>query len=44
MHQFLDAVLGSKEQALVSPRDAAARVAVMEAMYRGAREQKWVKV
>ena len=44
MHQFLDAVAGAKDQPLVSPREAAARVMVMEAMYRAAREKKWVKV
>jgi predicted dehydrogenase len=44
MHQFLDAVGGSKDQPLVRPREAAARVQVMEAMYTGARERKWVKV
>jgi len=44
MHQFLDAVGGSKDQPLVTPREAAARVQVMEAMYTGARGRKWVKV
>lgn len=44
MHQFLDAVAGSKDQPLVTPREAAARVVVMEAMYQGARERTWVKV
>jgi predicted dehydrogenase len=44
MHQFVDAVAGSKDQPLVSPTEAAARVAVMEAMYQGAKERKWVKV
>jgi predicted dehydrogenase len=44
MHQFLDAVGGMKNQPLVSPREAAARVAVMEAMYRGARQRKWITV
>jgi len=44
MHQFLDAVGGAKDQPLVTPREAAARVQVMEAMYTGARERKWVKV
>ena len=42
--QFLDAVAGVKDQPLVTPREAAARVAVMEGMYRGAREKKWVEV
>jgi predicted dehydrogenase len=44
MHQFLDAVAGSREQPLVTPSEAAARVVVMEAAYKAARSQKWVKV
>ena len=44
MLQFLDALGGAKDQPLVKPDEAAARVVVMEAMYRGAREQKWVKL
>jgi predicted dehydrogenase len=44
MHQFLDAVAGAKDQPLVTPHEAAARVVVMESMYRAAREQSWVKV
>src|SRR5262249_48381256 len=44
MHQFLDAVGGAKDMPLVTPREAAARVVAMEAMYKGARERKWVKV
>ncbi len=44
MAQFLDAVAGSKDEPLVTPREAAARVAVMEAMYEGARKRKWVEV
>jgi sigma-B regulation protein RsbU (phosphoserine phosphatase) len=40
----LDALGGAKDQPLVKPREAAARVAVMEAMYKGAQERKWVKV
>ena len=44
MNQFVDAVAGGKGQPLVTPREAAARVAVMEAMYKGARERKWVTV
>ena len=44
LHQFLDAVAGAKDQPLVKPSEAAARVVVMEAMYRGARERKWVSV
>jgi len=44
MLQFLDALGGAKDQPLVKPREAAARVAVMEAIYKGAQERKWVKV
>jgi predicted dehydrogenase len=44
LHQFLDAVGGAKDQPLVTPKEAAARVVVMEAMYKGARERKWVRV
>jgi predicted dehydrogenase len=44
LHQFVDAVVGKKDQPLVTAREAAARVRVMEAMYRGAREGKWIKV
>jgi predicted dehydrogenase len=42
--QFLDAVAGAKDQPLVKPSEAAARVKVMEAMYKGAKEGKWVTV
>jgi predicted dehydrogenase len=44
MNQFVNAVAGAKDQPLVTPREAAARVTVMEAMYRAARERTWVKV
>jgi len=44
MHQFLDAVGGATDQPLVTPREAAARVVVMEAIYKGGRENKWVSV
>jgi len=44
MAQFLDAVGGAKDQPLVTPREAAARVSVMEAMYKGARERTWLTV
>jgi predicted dehydrogenase len=44
LHQFVDAVGGARNQPLVSPREAAARVEVMEAMYQAAKEGKWVKV
>jgi predicted dehydrogenase len=43
MHQFVNAVAGQKDQALVTPREAAARVSVMEAMYQAARERTWSK-
>lgn len=42
--RFLDAVGGQKDVVLISPREAAYEVAVMEAMYRGAAEKKWVEV
>jgi predicted dehydrogenase len=44
MYQFVDAVGGAKDRPLVPPREAAARVTVMEAMYKGARERKWVQL
>ncbi|MGN6552675.1 MAG: Gfo/Idh/MocA family protein [Verrucomicrobiota bacterium] len=44
LQQFLDAVAGAKDQPLVKPSEAAARVTVMEAMYEGARGEKWVKL
>ena len=44
LNQFFDAVAGAKDQPLVKPAEAAARVVVMEAMYRGAKELKWVKI
>jgi 1,5-anhydro-D-fructose reductase (1,5-anhydro-D-mannitol-forming) len=44
MDQFLDTVAGTKDEPLVSPSEAAARVVVMEAMYKGARKQEWVKI
>ncbi len=44
LNQFVDAVAGAKDQPLVTPREAAARVTVMEAMYEAARKGKWVKV
>ena len=43
LHQFVDAVAGQKNQALVTPREAASRVSVMEAMYKSVRDRKWVK-
>jgi predicted dehydrogenase len=44
MHQFLDAVGGAKDQPLVTPREAAQRVVVMEGMYKAARTRTWVTV
>jgi predicted dehydrogenase len=44
MDQFLDAVAGAKNEPLVTPREAAARVIVMEAMYKASRKQEWVKI
>jgi predicted dehydrogenase len=43
LHQFLDAVKGGPAQPLVTPREAALRVSVMEAMYQAARTRAWVK-
>jgi predicted dehydrogenase len=39
---FLDALSGAENVPLVTPREAAARSAVMEALYRGAHAQTWV--
>jgi len=39
---FCDAVGGKEDVPLVGVREAAYRSAVMEAMYDGARERKWV--
>jgi predicted dehydrogenase len=44
LQQFLDAVAGAKDQPLVKPSEAAARVTVMEAMYEAARGEKWVQI
>ncbi|HEX2971052.1 MAG TPA: Gfo/Idh/MocA family oxidoreductase [Tepidisphaeraceae bacterium] len=41
---FFNAVGGQSNQPLVTPREAAARVAVMEAMYRASKEKAWVTV
>ncbi|MFO1501225.1 MAG: Gfo/Idh/MocA family oxidoreductase [Verrucomicrobiota bacterium] len=41
--QFVNAVAGQKDQPLVTPREAAARVSVMEAMYRGAHDRAWMQ-
>ncbi|MHB1310248.1 MAG: Gfo/Idh/MocA family protein [Limisphaerales bacterium] len=44
LHQFVDAVAGKADQPLVTPREAAARVAVMEAMYKSDKTGRWTKV
>ncbi len=41
MFQFVDAVAGKPDQPLVTPREAAARVAVMEAAYKAAKTGTW---
>ena len=41
MHQFVDAVAGKAGQPLVTPREAAARVSVMEAAYKAAKDHSW---
>lgn len=41
---FLDQIAGKGPQPLVTPREAAARVVVMEAMYEAARRRQWVNV
>ena len=42
--EVVDAVAGAKDQPLVKPSEAAARVVAMEALYKGARQKKWVNV
>ncbi len=42
MDQFVDAVLGKTGQPLVTPQEAAARVSVMEAAYKGAQTSTWL--
>lgn len=44
LHQFVDSVKGAKGLPLVQPAEAAGRVAVMEAMYKANRTQRWEKV
>ncbi|HAJ34735.1 MAG TPA: gfo/Idh/MocA family oxidoreductase [Chloroflexi bacterium] len=41
---FLDAVNGGPTEHLVTPREAAARSTVMEAMYAAAQQQRWVTI
>ena len=42
MEAFLNAVTGQRDSVLVTPQEAAYRSAVMEALYIGAREGRWV--
>ena len=42
--QFVSAVAGEKDLPLVTPREAAARVKVMDALYQASRERKWITV
>ncbi len=44
LHQFVDAVRGTGGQPLVTPSEAAARVVAMEAMYKSAKDGRWIKV
>ena len=41
---FLDNVLGDNTHPLVTAREAAYRSAVMEALYQGSNEKRWVSV
>ena len=43
MDQFVDAVAGKPATTLVAPREAAMRVSVMEAAYKSAKQNDWVK-
>jgi predicted dehydrogenase len=42
MLQFVDAIAGKPNQPLVTPREAAARVSVIEAAYSAARQHAWL--
>ena len=44
IQQFFEAVMGKPHSSLVKPSEAAARVATMEAAYKAAKSQSWVKV
>jgi predicted dehydrogenase len=44
LHQWLDALGGQTGQPLVTPAEAAARVAVMDAAYESSRTNRWTKV
>jgi predicted dehydrogenase len=43
LHQFVNALAGQPGMPLVTPREAAARVSVMEAAYKAARGNNWVR-
>ena len=42
LNQFVNAIAGQPNQPLVTPREAAARVSVIEAAYNAARQQVWL--
>ena len=44
IYQFINAVKGGDKSTLVNPLEAAERVAVMEAMYKGNKDGKWVTI
>ncbi len=44
IEQFVNAVAGATDMPLVKPSEAASRVSVMEAAYKGARTRTWVTV
>ena len=44
IQQFVDALLGDRNQPLVTAREAASRVQVMEAIYRAAQSHTWVDI
>ena len=43
LHQFVNTIAGQSGQPLVTPREAAARVSVMEAAYKAAHTHAWVR-
>jgi predicted dehydrogenase len=43
LHLFVDSIAGKPGLPLVTPKEAAARASVMEAMYAAARENRWVQ-
>lgn len=43
MHQFVNAAAGQKDQPLVTPAEAVARLSAMEAMYAVARQRTWLQ-